>query len=202
MSSQSPDSLASLDLSSEAAAPSLPEIQSKLVPARVPATESGTQDAGSGSLVNTPIISRKERRATRSSSLTTKKEQQIDSDGEPDAPALPSSDAVSPRFNVARRAKWLPEDDAKLRNAHAQIMKEKVGSWRQVAQLAFPKGEFSMQSCIARWRTLSLPDHFTGPWTPEEDAKLKHAVEKHGTADWMLIESKMWRRTSKQCRER
>lgn len=203
------DSLASLDGMSNGDAvtppPSIPEIQPELASSdRAPATDSGIPEADSGFLMGAPIISRKERRKIRSSSLSLpKKDQQInDSDREPGSLAFLNSDSTSPRFNVARRAKWLSEDDAKLREAYAHIMKQKLGCWREVAQLAFPQGEFSMQSCIARWRTLSLPDHFTGPWTAGEDATLKHAVDKHGTTDWMLIESQMSRRTSKQCRER
>ena len=42
----------------------------------------------------------------------------------------------------------------------------------------------------------------TGIWTSEEDERLKHLVEEHGTGNWSLIGDFFVDRTGKQCRER
>lgn len=138
---------------------------------------------------------------------------------EPQHPSVPSwqppklvAKDIEPRFVLAPRARWSREDDAKLKNAYETIMQDAAprnGStrkggrtFRDVAEFAFPDGKFSVQSCVARWRTLSLPEHSNGSWTHDEDQALKKLVEQHGSSCWVRIAKQMPSRTSKQCRER
>jgi myb proto-oncogene protein len=41
-----------------------------------------------------------------------------------------------------------------------------------------------------------------GPWTEDEDAKLKMLVEKQGASNWSEIATHLPGRIGKQCRER
>ncbi|KAF9391161.1 hypothetical protein CPC16_004537 [Podila verticillata] len=55
-----------------------------------------------------------------------------------------------------------------------------------------------------RWRALSTvrPRQVKGPWTDEEDRKLRELVNEYGPEKWVFIASRIGSRTGKQCRER
>ncbi|KAK5821698.1 hypothetical protein F5H01DRAFT_158796 [Linnemannia elongata] len=55
-----------------------------------------------------------------------------------------------------------------------------------------------------RWRALSSirPRQVKGPWTDEEDRKLRDLVNEYGPEKWVFIASRIGSRTGKQCRER
>ncbi|KAJ4748125.1 Myb protein [Rhynchospora pubera] len=45
-------------------------------------------------------------------------------------------------------------------------------------------------------------DSIKGPWSPEEDALLRHLVQKHGAKNWSLISRSVPGRSGKSCRLR
>ncbi|KAM0752978.1 hypothetical protein T439DRAFT_286847 [Meredithblackwellia eburnea MCA 4105] len=53
-----------------------------------------------------------------------------------------------------------------------------------------------------RWAILTKPKSVRGPWTKEEDDKLKLLVDRYGSEKWVAIASEMNSRSGKQCRER
>ncbi|KAF9970374.1 Myb- protein A [Actinomortierella ambigua] len=77
-------------------------------------------------------------------------------------------------------------------------------SWRAVADYAFPDGARDPNECMHRWRaiTSSRPRQVKGPWTDEEDRKLRELVNEYGPEKWVSIASRIGTRTGKQCRER
>ncbi|KAG0246942.1 hypothetical protein BGX31_005430 [Mortierella sp. GBA43] len=89
-----------------------------------------------------------------------------------------------------------------------QLLNEAVAafgtkSWQSVADYAFPDGSRDRNDCMHRWRVLSAkPCHVKGPWTEEEDRKLRQLVEEFGPEKWVFIAAKIGTRTGKQCRER
>ncbi|KAG0338040.1 hypothetical protein BG000_004628 [Podila horticola] len=77
-------------------------------------------------------------------------------------------------------------------------------SWKSVADFAFPDGSRDRNECMHRWRALSTvrPRQVKGPWTDEEDRKLRELVNEYGPEKWVFIASRIGSRTGKQCRER
>ncbi|KAG0295341.1 Myb- protein A [Linnemannia gamsii] len=77
-------------------------------------------------------------------------------------------------------------------------------SWKSVADYAFPDGSRDRNECMHRWRALSSirPRQVKGPWTDEEDRKLRDLVNEYGPEKWVFIASRIGSRTGKQCRER
>ncbi|KAF9541376.1 Myb- protein A [Mortierella hygrophila] len=77
-------------------------------------------------------------------------------------------------------------------------------SWKSVADNAFPDGSRDRNECMHRWRALSSirPRQVKGPWTDEEDRKLRELVNEYGPEKWVFIASRIGSRTGKQCRER
>ncbi|KAF9908321.1 hypothetical protein EC991_009965 [Linnemannia zychae] len=77
-------------------------------------------------------------------------------------------------------------------------------SWTSVADCAFPDGSRDRNECMHRWRALSSirPRQVKGPWTDEEDRKLRELVNEYGPEKWVFIASRIGSRTGKQCRER
>ncbi|KAK3810763.1 MAG: Homeodomain-like protein, partial [Benniella sp.] len=55
-----------------------------------------------------------------------------------------------------------------------------------------------------RWRILASikPRQVKGPWTEEEDRKLRELVNEYGPEKWVFIATRIGTRTGKQCRER
>ncbi|KAF8950372.1 hypothetical protein BGZ52_002759 [Haplosporangium bisporale] len=81
------------------------------------------------------------------------------------------------------------------------------GPWQRhesVADFAFPDGSRDRNECMHRWRALSTvrPRQVKGPWTDEEDRKLRELVNEYGPEKWVFIASRIGSRTGKQCRER
>ncbi|KAF9106559.1 Myb- protein A [Mortierella sp. AM989] len=90
-----------------------------------------------------------------------------------------------------------------------QLLSEAVNSygtksWKSVADYAFPDGSRDRNECTHRWRVLSSikPRQVKGPWTEEEDRKLRELVNEYGPEKWVFIASRIGSRTGKQCRER
>ncbi|GAA5869062.1 hypothetical protein JCM8547_008689 [Rhodosporidiobolus lusitaniae] len=97
-------------------------------------------------------------------------------------------------------ASWSADDDAALRSAleagDGQL------SWSTIARNAFPDGKFAKVDCQDRWKVLSRPKPVKGPWTQEQDDKLRALVARYGSEKWVIIAGEMGTRSGKQCRER
>ena len=71
--------------------------------------------------------------------------------------------------------------------------------WKKVAE-SFP--DRTDVQCLHRWQKVLNPNLIKGPWTPEEDAKVKALVKELGPKKWSIIASHLPGRIGKQCRER
>ncbi|KAG0056384.1 hypothetical protein BGZ83_005300 [Gryganskiella cystojenkinii] len=101
------------------------------------------------------------------------------------------------------------QSDGPWQRHEDQLLSEAVNmygtkSWKSVADFAFPEGSRDRNECMHRWRALSTvrPRQVKGPWTDEEDRRLKELVNEYGPEKWVFIASRIGSRTGKQCRER
>ncbi|GJZ63799.1 transcription factor MYB3R-4-like protein isoform X1 [Tanacetum coccineum] len=117
-----------------------------------------------------------------------------------------SCDANTPRSNCSRgsvgqtkrssQAGWTEKEDSTL----AEVVKKFNGrNWKKIAE-SIP-GRSDVQ-CLHRWQKVLNPELVKGPWTKEEDDRIKELVEKHGCKKWSLIAKHLAGRIGKQCRER
>ncbi|KAK6140297.1 hypothetical protein DH2020_025993 [Rehmannia glutinosa] len=97
-----------------------------------------------------------------------------------------------------RRAKggWTPEEDDMLKKAVAAFRGK---CWKKIAEV-FP--DRSEVQCLHRWQKVLNPELVKGPWTQEEDEKIKVLVAKYGPTKWSVIAKSLPGRIGKQCRER
>jgi hypothetical protein len=93
-----------------------------------------------------------------------------------------------------RNIKWTAAEDAKLNEAVTELGYD----WVRIATLV--PGRTNAQ-CSKRWSKSLDPTISKGKWTPEEDAKLIEAVQKHGK-DWVLAATLVPGRTNVQCQQR
>jgi hypothetical protein len=117
-------------------------------------------------------------------------------DDTPTDPVTPAASLPSAGYSPAPRRNWKPEEDTKLTEAV-----EKHGNhWVAVAKLV--PDRTSVQ-CRKRWVGTLDPasGKKAGPWTPEEDAELTKAVQKHGN-HWVAVAVMVPGRTNEQCRQR
>ncbi|KAK9053155.1 hypothetical protein SSX86_029785 [Deinandra increscens subsp. villosa] len=117
-----------------------------------------------------------------------------------------SCDANTPRSHCSRgsggqtkrssQAGWTDEEDTIL----TDVVKTYNGrNWKKIAE-SIP-GRSDVQ-CLHRWQKVLNPELVKGPWTKEEDDRIKELVEKHGCKKWSLIAKHLAGRIGKQCRER
>mmetsp|Transcript_23162 Transcript_23162/g.33956 ORF Transcript_23162/g.33956 Transcript_23162/m.33956 type:complete len:992 (+) Transcript_23162:143-3118(+) len=108
-------------------------------------------------------------------------------------------DCASPSQLVLRKgekAKWTSEEDEVLRGA---VKEHDFKNWKKVAEHLPGKTEVQ---CLHRWTKVLNPELTKGPWTEEEDAKVRYLVGVHGAKKWSKIASQLPGRIGKQCRER
>ncbi|XP_051113914.1 transcription factor MYB3R-3-like [Andrographis paniculata] len=114
--------------------------------------------------------------------------------------STPSSIRPAPRRTSGpiRRAKggWTPEEDATLKRA---VVAYRGKCWKKIAEFCPERTEVQ---CLHRWQKVLNPDLVKGPWTPEEDEKIKKLVDKYGPKKWSTIAKSLPGRIGKQCRER
>ena len=72
-------------------------------------------------------------------------------------------------------------------------------NWRDIA-LHIPGR--SAIDCLHRWQKVVNPSLVKGPWTKEEDEKVRELVKKYGPKRWSMIAKHLSGRIGKQCRER
>jgi ferredoxin len=112
-------------------------------------------------------------------------------------------DALDPR-NVRTTAfmeKWTPDEDDKLKDA---VQMHNGKNWFAITALVPGR---TRKQCRVRWRDVFDPREDrttarTGKWTPDEDDKLKDAVQMHNGKNWFAISTLVLGRTRKQCRAR
>ncbi|XP_076912657.1 transcription factor MYB3R-3-like [Bidens hawaiensis] len=117
-----------------------------------------------------------------------------------------SCDANTPRSICSRvsggqtkrssQAGWTEEEDSVLTDV---VKKYNGRNWKKIAE-SIP-GRSDVQ-CLHRWQKVLNPELVKGPWTKEEDDRIKELVEKHGCKKWSLIAKHLTGRIGKQCRER
>jgi myb proto-oncogene protein len=110
---------------------------------------------------------------------------------------------VDPSIDRAneRTGKWTEYEDSKLRDA---VQRYGGKDWNAIATLV--PGRTKMQ-CCHRWHDVLDPsidraNGRTGKWTPDEDSKLKDAVQTHSSKDWAAIAVLVPGRTRLQCKNR
>ncbi|KAL9994119.1 putative transcription factor MYB-HB-like family [Helianthus debilis subsp. tardiflorus] len=114
-----------------------------------------------------------------------------------------SGDATTPRSRGSggqtkrsSQAGWTDEEDTILTDV---VKKYNGRNWKKIAE-SIP-GRSDVQ-CLHRWQKVLNPELVKGPWTKEEDDRIKELVEKHGCKKWSLIAKHLAGRIGKQCRER
>jgi hypothetical protein len=112
-------------------------------------------------------------------------------------------DALDPRNvrTTTHMDKWTPDEDDKLKEA---VQMHNGKNWFAIATLVPGR---TRQQCSFRWRDVFDPreDRTSarkGRWTPDEDAKLKDAVQMHGGKNWEAIARLVPGRTIFQCGQR
>ena len=93
------------------------------------------------------------------------------------------------------RAKWLDSEDAALRNA---VAVHGARNWRVIAAEIPSRSDVQ---CLHRWQKVLRPGLVKGPWTFEEDEKVKQLVGLYGTKRWSEISSHLEGRLGKQVSE-
>eukprot|EP01043_Picozoa_sp_COSAG02_P024271 COSAG02_NODE_1322_length_13259_cov_71.269985_8_plen_296_part_00 len=98
----------------------------------------------------------------------------------------------------ARRASelWSEEEDQLLRIG---VAKHANRNWKSIAEGLENKTAIQ---CLHRWRKVLDPQVIKGPWTTEEDEKIRMLVTERGPQKWSAIAKHLPGRMGKQCRER
>lgn len=94
------------------------------------------------------------------------------------------------------RTRWTVQEDARLREAVRRFGEK---NWQQVANALEGR---SGQSCLHRWQKALHPLIVRGRWRPEEDERLREAVQLYGPQNWVNVQRLVQGRTDVQCRER
>jgi len=98
----------------------------------------------------------------------------------------------------ASKIKWSAEEDEKLIEF---VHKYNYKHWKKVAE-AFSNPVRTDTQCLHRWQKVLNPSLHKGPWTEEEDSKVREMVTKYGAKKWSLIAEQLPGRIGKQARER
>nr|XP_008284197.1 PREDICTED: transcriptional activator Myb-like [Stegastes partitus] len=91
----------------------------------------------------------------------------------------------------------LPPQDEKL---HSLVKDIGTRSWTLLS--GHFKGQRSNVDCQRRWQQIKNLELVKGPWTQEEDQRVRKLVQRFGLRRWSLIAKNMHTRNGKQCRER
>jgi hypothetical protein len=95
-----------------------------------------------------------------------------------------------------KKGRWTKEEDDVL-NQLVSLYGQK--SWKKISD--YMKCRSPIQ-CLHRWTKILQPGLIKGPWTNEEDRKLKEWVTKEGPNRWSSCAEYIKGRNGKQCRER
>jgi hypothetical protein len=92
-----------------------------------------------------------------------------------------------------RRGRWTTAEDMML-----TLAVKAYGSKNWIKIQAHVPGRTDMQ-CRERWVNILNPALNNGPWTEEEDNKLKQAIEMYGLGKWSQVSQMLHPRTDNQC---
>ena len=95
-----------------------------------------------------------------------------------------------------QKAKWTPKEDQLLRDA---VLVNEFKNWKLVSEHLSDKTDVQ---CLHRWTKVLNPELTKGPWTEEEDNKVRQLVAQFGAKKWSKIAAELPGRIGKQCRER
>lgn len=103
-----------------------------------------------------------------------------------------------------RTGRWTPQEDAWLlaavkRQRQPGRTAEESINWAVVQ--AFVRQRTDVQ-CRERYMNVLNPRLLHGEFTPEEDRRLRQAVQEHGEGKWAMVASLVPHRTDNQCRRR
>ncbi|KAI1075861.1 hypothetical protein F5B20DRAFT_558206 [Whalleya microplaca] len=105
----------------------------------------------------------------------------------------------SPPPELHERQRWTPEQDRILDAAVAEVSRPgQTISWHKVA--GYLPGR-SNKDCRKRWHYKIAHCFKQGVWMPEEDDKLRRAVQMHGTR-WTKVSEAVGSRNGDQCWKR
>ena len=110
-------------------------------------------------------------------------------------PSAESLEASNSELEPQRQGKWNPEEDELLRLAVEEVGDKR---WKEISYRI--PGRSSIQ-CLHRWTKILRPGLVKGPWTDEENNKLKTWVEMYGAKKWSRCSDFIQGRSGKQCRE-
>lgn len=94
------------------------------------------------------------------------------------------------------KAKWSAQEDQILKDA---VLVHEFKNWKRVSESLHGKTDVQ---CLHRWSKVLNPDLTKGPWTDEEDNKVRRLVAQFGAKKWSRIAAELPGRIGKQCRER
>ena len=100
------------------------------------------------------------------------------------------------RKGQAVRGRWESAEDEALKRAIKELGDK---CWKKISQRVC--GRTGIQ-CLHRWTKILKPGLIKGPWTDEEDQKLKNWVSQEGPNKWSDCAKIIPGRNCKQCRER
>ncbi|GJQ80225.1 putative RNA polymerase II transcription regulator recruiting protein [Trypoxylus dichotomus] len=124
------------------------------------------------------------------------KQEDSESSGNEDTDDSGATDEAQTRTKKAiNKGRWSKDEDARLKH----LVDEYQERWEKIAEY-FP--DRSDVQCQQRWTKVVNPELVKGPWTKEEDEKVKELVKKYGPKKWTLIARHLKGRIGKQCRER
>ncbi|KAL3434405.1 hypothetical protein BDV09DRAFT_185921 [Aspergillus tetrazonus] len=100
---------------------------------------------------------------------------------------------------IRPRRNWTAEEDIILKREVRRVQAEGDNiSWHEIA--AFLPGRTN-KDCRKRWYGTAGAKVKKGPWTEAEDARLRKAIERHGTK-WAVVASVVGTRLPDQCSKR
>ncbi|KAL4981873.1 hypothetical protein BDW68DRAFT_192616 [Aspergillus falconensis] len=100
---------------------------------------------------------------------------------------------------IRPRRNWTAEEDVILKREVRRVQAEGDNiSWHEIA--AFLPGRTN-KDCRKRWYGTAGAKVKKGPWTEAEDARLRKAIERHGTK-WAVVASVVGTRLPDQCSKR
>jgi len=94
------------------------------------------------------------------------------------------------------RGNWTEAEDELLRNAVTEYLGK---NWKRIAERIPDRSDVQ---CLHRWQKVLRPGLIKGPWTPEEDQRVRDLVAEYGVKSWSFIAKQLTGRLGKQCRER
>ncbi|CAM9574878.1 unnamed protein product, partial [Chrysoparadoxa australica] len=123
--------------------------------------------------------------------------------------ATATATAPAPKSRKGAGAKWLPEEDAKLR-AIKLAEKDNPKSWRLIVELL--GSNRTVAQCHHRWNEVLKPGLKRGPFTKDEDDIIRAMVAQAQQAGcghsssvsirWSEVAAKLSGRNGKHCRDR